>query len=894
MRVVLSWLCEFADLEARASDPGSVAALGQVMDDLGMVVEGTEFFPAGLDGVVVCRVVEISAIPGADRIRRVVVDAGALGAVEVVCGAANFEVGDLVPLATVGTVLPGGMVVGKRAMRGVESHGMLCSGSELGLSEDSEGLLVLDPVAAPAGRGPAGSAGPAGRGPAGSAGPAGRGSAGSAGPAGRGPAGSAGPAVLGPGTPLASALGIEDDVVYDLAIETNRPDAMCVAGVARDLAARLGLEFAIPEPGGGWVAPGSDRGDRGAVDSTSPGSVEEVASLRVEADDLCPRFVARVLCSVTVTASPAWMRRRLALAGMRPINSVVDASNYVMLELGQPTHPYDLDRLGGHGLTVRRARPGETLVTLDGVERVCGLDLRRGQAVDDCLICDAEGTPVGIAGVMGGSSSEIGPDTRRVLLEAAWFDPMAIARTSRRLGLRSEASARFERGCDWGGIERAVARLVELLARHTGGVALPGSLEHIGALPERPRIRLRTARVNAILGTELTDHQVRRYLEPLGFTCSEAGSGSTDVVVPTWRPDCSREIDLIEEVARHHGYSAIPRTRHLSPRVGGLTKYQRDRRLVRATLVGLGASEAWTSSLVPPDDHALLGPVGAELAGAVLAGAGTSGAELAGAELAGAVLELEDPLAREESTLRASLIPGLTRAVAANAAHQEADVRLFEVGRVFGPPAPGDELPSEREMMGLALALPDDDAAAAVRAWRCLASALRLVPVDLEAASPPGMHPTRSARLVVPGGAELGAVGELHPALLEAEGLGGRRVGWLELDLAALHGAPRRSEQVQPVSRFPSAQIDLAFVVDEAVPAGAVEATLGAAAGTLLAGIVLFDVYRGAQLGPGRRSLAYRLSLAALDHTLTEAELARLRSACVAAVESAHQAQLRG
>lgn len=817
MRVLLSWLGEFARFGASASDQGSLVALGRVMDDLGMVVEGIEVVPAGMDGVVVCRVVEIAAIAGADLIRRVVVDAGPLGVLEVVCGATNFAVGDLVPLATVGTVLPGGMAVGRRRMRGVESHGMLCSGAELGLSAGSEGLYVLG--------GPAVGGAPGG-------------------PAAR------------PGTALAEALGIEDEVVFDLAIETNRPDAMCVAGVARDLAARLGLDFAIPNPSHDL------EGDASVGDvSMAEASVSEVASLRVEADDLCPRFVARVLSSVTVTDSPPWIRRRLALAGMRPINSVVDASNYVMLELGQPTHPYDLDRLGGQGIVVRRGAPGETLITLDGVERLL--------SAEDCLICDAKGTPVGIAGIMGGSSSEIGPETRRVLLEAAWFDPMAIARTSRRLGLRSEASARFERGCDWAGIERAVARFCELVAGPGAEVVVPGSLSHTGAVPVPARVRLRTSRVNAILGTELSDDQVQRYLGPIGFSLrAPSEPGVREVLVPTWRPDCTREIDLIEEVGRHLGYSSIRRTRHLSPRVGGLSAYQRERRLIRATLVGLGADEAWTSAMVPPEDHSCIG----------------SG---------GPVIELEDPLAREESTLRASLLPGLLRAVAFNSAHQEAALRLFEVGRVFGWPAQGAELPAEREMLGVVLAMEADDAAAAVRAWRALAAALRLAPVEMVAASPPGMHPTRTARLVAPDGLELGEVGEVHPALLELAGLRGRRIGWLGLDLGLLHAVPRRSLEGRPISRFPSAEIDLAFVVGEAVPAAEVEATIASAAGDKLAGIALFDVYRSAQLGAGQRSLAYRVNFAALDHTLTEVELTELRQACVGAVESAHGARLR-
>lgn len=842
MLVPLSWLRDFSPFEARAGDAASVAALGEVMDDLGMVVEGIEPTGEGLGDVVVSKVLEVGAIAGADRIRRVLVDAGGPEPVQIVCGAWNFGEGDVVPLAPVGAVLPGGFSIGRRKMRGVTSNGMLCSGRELRLSDDGEGLLVL----------------------------------------------SGAPAAADPGTPLTEALGIEADVVYDLAIETNRPDALCIAGVARDLAGRLKLPFGLPEPpapadlatvaaqGAGPGVPGT-----GAAVATAA-----MATASVVAEDLCPRLTAQVLDVSSVPPTPAWMARRLTLAGMRPIGPVVDATNYVMLELGQPTHPYDLDRLAGHGLLVRRAEPGERLVTLDGVERALGLDPRTGDPVDDCLICDAEGGAVGIGGIMGGRSSEIGPGTARVLLEAAWFLPMAVARTSRRLALRTEASVRFERGCDPEGIERSVARVCQLLAGAgapgAGGSwasASPGALAwegilpglvRIGRAPERPRVRLRTARVNALLGTDLSAEAVSGYLAPLGFQVSPASGGDPEVVVPSWRPDCTREIDLVEEVARHHGYSAIPRTRPSSPRVGRLTPYQRGRRLVRSVLAGLGASEAWTSSMVAPEDHerAGLGGVGA--------------------------VEVENPLAREESVLRLGLLPGLVKAVAANAAHRDPEVALFEVGRVFAPPREGEERAHEVERVGLVLARAGDDAAGAVLAWRALADALHLdgSRIDLVAGAAPGMHPTRSARLVS-GGAEFGSVGEVDPGVLESFGLEGRRAGWLDLDLGALLGAPHLPEEARPVSRFPSAEFDLAFVVDDAVQASAVAATLREAAGALVEELGLFDVYRGPQLGPGRRSLAYRLRLAAPDRTLTEADLAAVRAACVEAVRAAHGGELR-
>jgi phenylalanyl-tRNA synthetase beta chain len=609
--------------------------------------------------------------------------------------------------------------------------------------------------------------------------------------------------------------------------------------VARDLAARLGVPFSMRR------SP--------ALPDGPPGKL----SVTVEALELCPRFTATRLEGVAVGPSPAWLSARLTLAGMRSINNVVDASNYVMLELGQPNHPYDLDRLPGAGLLVRRARPGELLVTLDGVER--RLD------VDDCLICDAEGGPVGIGGIMGGESSEISEATTTVLLEAAWFSPLAIARTSKRLALRTEASVRFERGVDPKGIERSVARFCELAAA-VAGATVAGAPDDVGAPPhERPRVSVRTARVNAILGTALGPDDVAGYLEPIGFPCHPAGDGDFLVTVPSWRPDVEREIDVIEEVGRHHGYERVERTLPLTTAVnGGLTPYQRDRRRVREALVGCGISEAWATTFLAPDD-------------------------LARAGLPTEAVELENPLVQEESVLRTSLLPGLLRAVVTNRSHRHPDVRLFEIGHVFLPPAGGDVRPTEPE--NLAVVLAGRPAPDAVLAWTTLVEALGLDHPETVPASPPGLHPTRSGRLRA-GEADLGVIGEVDPDVLAAHEVDGP-VAWMEVDLGAVLAAPRRRRVYQPVSRYPSADLDLAFVTEDTVPAAAVAAVLRDAAATLLEDLQLFDVFRGPQLGVGRRSLAFRLRFSALDHTLTDEELASVRQRCIEAVESGLPARLR-
>ena len=788
MKVLLSWLRDFAPF---AGDP---VALGDQMSDLGMAVESMDRLDEGLGGIVVAEVLALRPHPNADKIQLVDVDLGDGEALQICCGAFNMSVGDHVPLATLGTVMPGGMKIERRKLRGEWSNGMLCSGRELGLGDDHSGIFVL---------------------------------------------GSDTPM----GVDVAEALGLAGDVLYDLEINPNRPDAMSVAGVARDLAARLGLPFAIAEPAVAEVA--GDAAARCSVDIVDP--------------DLCGRFLARVLDGVSVGESPRWLANRLTALGMRPINSVVDVSNYVMLELGQPNHTYDLAKVPDGALRVRWARDGERIVTLDDVERVLG--------PGDGVIADGRDEAIGIAGVMGGASTEIDAATSSVLLEMAWWDPMTIARSSKRLGLRSEASARFERGTDPDAVELAARRFAELLVP-AGAQLVAGAVDASGDLPDRSPVRVRTSRVSDLLGTGFTGERVRALLEPIGFAFPTAADGPDavqEVVVPGFRPDTTNETDVIEEVARHHGYSALPSRLPHGVHTGSLTPRQRDRRRIRQVLVGLGVDEAMPLPFLAPGD-------------------------LERAGLAGGYVTLANPLAAEESVLRTSLRPGLLRSLAHNEAHRVDGVQLFEIGKVFGPPRPGEVLPDEREALGVALA--GHDAVDAVDVWRALAGDLAISGARLEQVAVAGLHPGRSAELVV-GDVVVGAVGEIDPAVASAFSVA-ERVGWLEIDLDALLQLPHGERPYRQVSRFPSSDIDLAFEVDEGTPAAAVEDAIREAAGPLLAWVRLFDVFRGEQVGEGRRSLAYTLRLQALDHTLTDAEVAEVRTAVIDAVQGRLPARLRG
>jgi phenylalanyl-tRNA synthetase beta chain len=792
MRVLLSWLQEFAPIE------GDPVALGEQMSDLGMAVESIDELGRGLDGIVVARVLKLRPHPKADRIQLVDVDAGDGEAQQVCCGAFNMAVGDLVPLATLGTVMPDGMKIERRKLRGEWSNGMLCSGKELGLGDDHAGIMVL-------GGG------------------------------------------LEPGADLKAALGITEDVLYDLEINPNRPDAMSVAGVARDLAARLHVPF-------------TPRSPQPPVTGTA---IDGRASVEILAPDLCGRFYARVLDGVAVGESPAWLVNRLRSLGMRPINSVVDASNYVMLELGQPNHTYDLATLPEGALRVRWARDGETIETLDGVVR--------SLTTADGVIADQSDTAVGIAGVMGGASTEISSATRSVLLELAWWHPMTIARTSKRLNLRSEASARFERGTDPDIVEQAALRFGELLAL-SGATLAAGEIDEIGNRPARPVVRLRTDRVNGILGTGLDGGDIERLLTPIGFDVVPTGpvyGSAYDVTVPSFRPDTTIEIDVIEEVARHFGYANIPRTVPPSVLAGSLTPHQLDRRSVRQVLVGLGLDEAMPLAFLAPED-------------------------LAAAGVPGDAITLSNPLTADESVLRPSLRPGLLKSVAYNESHRRSDVGLFEIGKVFRHPAEGQPLTDEREVLGVVLA--GRDARAAVGVWQVLAGALGVHDARLDQRPIDGLHPVRSAEIVVgevgTAGVVVGAVGEIDPVVLERLGIT-ERVGSLEVDLGRLLALPHGTLAYAPVSRFPSSDIDLAFVVNESVPAASVRETIRVSAGALLASVRLFDVFRSETLPPDTRSLAFALRLQAPDRTLTDDDVGEVRTRVITAVESAHAATLR-
>ncbi len=795
MRAPLSWIREFAAIDAAPRD------VTEALDQLGIEVEAVDEPGREVRGVVAARIIDVVPHPDADKLQLADVDYGD-GQTRVVCGAPNIEAGMMVPFAPAGATLPGGFTLKRRKIRGVVSDGMILSPKELELSDDHEGILVLDPATAV-------------------------------------------------GVDVREVLGL-DDVIFDVAITPNRPDAMSIVGVARELAAHFGVPLTVPEPA-----------------SKTGGATEAAISVVVEDAARCPRYLARV-STVAMGASPPWMARRLTLAGMRPISNVVDVTNYVLLERGQPLHAFDLDHLAGPGIVVRLAADGERMTTLDGVERAL--------TSDDLLICDAEGVPQAIAGIMGGSTAEVSEATGSILLESAYFQPRGISRSSKRLGLRSESSVRFERGIDPNGAGAAANYAMELLEQVADATVLDGAVDVYPSPVEPEQITVRTQRVNALLGAALDDAAVVRALEPLGIGIATA-NGAHNATVPTWRPDLEREIDLVEEVARRVGLNEIPRTLpSTTGQTGGLTVRQRERRLVADTLVGMGCAEAVTLPLLAPAD---LEQFDLSLDDAV---------------------EAANPLRAEESILRPMILPGLVAAVARNAGYGIDDVKLFELGHVFRAPLGDDTLPYEREHVAAALAgkvrrapiEPDRavDVYDAIDIVRALADALELPGLTLAPASSAGLHPARTATVLIDG-VEAGHVGELAPGVRAAMEATGPVIAF-ELDLGVLLDGRRRDRAFHSPSKYPASTIDLAFVVADDVPAASVAATLRDAGGALLESVRCFDVFRSASLGAGRVSLAFALRFRAGDRTLTDAEVGGLRQACIDAVVSTHGADLRG
>ncbi|MGN6524424.1 MAG: phenylalanine--tRNA ligase subunit beta, partial [Actinomycetes bacterium] len=772
----------------------------------------------------------------------------------IVCGAHNFGPGDHVVVALPGTVLPGGFAIASRKTYGHVSDGMICSAKELGLGEDHAGILVLPPDT---------------------------------------PVGANARTVLGLG-----------DEVLDIAVTPDRGYCLSLRGLAREAATSFRVGFSDPadDPETLAVLPA---GQSTAAQSTAAQSTAAQSTawpVTVEDEDGCDVFVALRLSGLDPSApSPAWLQQRVRSGGMRSISLAVDVTNYVMLALGQPLHAYDAAKLKG-SIVVRRARPGEHLQTLDGTTR--SLD------PDDLLIADDSG-PIGIAGVMGGASTEIGPDTTDVVLEAAHFQPVSVARSARRHKLSSEASRRFERGVD-PQLPRAAAALAARLLVELGGARVEPVITDVRTPSAPVTVQLPLSLPSRVIGRDYSADEVLQALHAVGCavaTPDGGAAGGNDVRVtvtpPSWRPDLTDPYDLVEEVARIYGYDTIPSVLPQAPGGRGLTSGQRLRRRVGRAL----AAEGWVESLAAPfvgtGDFDALG--------------------LPPDDPRRYALRLANPLSDEAPLLRTTLLPGLLQALRRNLGRGNRDVSLFEVGSVVLPgagerpamPRPSvDHRPTQDQLAALDAALPSQPLhvggvaageierggwwgpgrsaswADAIEAARVVADAAGVV-LEVSADEVMPWHPGRCAALQV-GERLVGHAGELHPRVCTALGLPARTVAFeLDLDwlIAARGDAP---VQVPGLSTFPVALQDVALVVDTEVPAGDVESALRQGGGDLLEDLRLFDLYVGEQVPDGKRSLAYALRFRAADRTLTVEEVTAARDAAVAAAAAATGAVLRG
>lgn len=794
MKVPLRWLQEFIELPT--TDP---TQLSDVLTMLGHEVESFHVLESGWRNVVVGKVEQITPHPDADKVRVCQVDTGS-GPQQIICGAWNFSEGAHVAVAQPGAMLPGEFEIGRRTIRGVESNGMICSESELGLGEDHTGILVLDgdPV---------------------------------------------------PGSPFVELVELPD-VVFDLAITSNRPDAMSLVGVARDLAAHYKIQYRVP--------------DR----PLQPVAGSPMIGVEIEDPSGCRRFTAREIRGVEVGNSPLWVRHRLRKAGVRAISNVVDVTNYVMFELGHPLHAFDADTISGDRLTVKRAETGETLETLDGEQRTL--------TSDDLIIYDAEG-PTSMSGTMGGARSEVSESTVNVLMEAASWDPPTIMYMSRRHGLMSEASTRFERGVDPNLTDQANARAAAMVVELGGGSVLDGVIDEIAVEVRPVKVELTLADVERLLGPGFTSENVSGILTRLGMTVD--GTDPMVVTVPTYRPDVTRPADLIEEVARLHGYDQFAATLPTGPG-GGLTPEQKRARRLTSALVGLGMHQTVTLPFVNQVDLAKLGWIDTDR-----------------------LLTVSNPLREEEATMRPTILPGLLNVARHNFSYGMSEVALFEMARVFlaEPWSADTRLPEQKATLAWVIVggfgprllgeePPMADAAVSISVLRHVMAMLGHLEFAVEPAEAPGYHPGRSAAVSL-GGSVIGHVGELSPRANREFDIP-VRVAIGELDLQPLLA------RVDPVigtspSVFPHVDFDLSFLVPENLAVGRlIEVTTGAGA-DLVESARVFDVFRGPGVDEGSRAVAIRYRLRSADHTLTNEEVSPVRQSMISAAEQ-FGARLRG
>lgn len=804
MRVSFEWLSQYVDLEGIS--PEDVA---NKLTSAGVEVDLVKSRDTGIQGVVVGDVIHVEKHPNADKLSVCQVRTGEGEPSTIVCGAPNVAAGQRVPVAKPGARLPR-MKIKRAKLRGVESNGMICSASELGLDEKMLGKMAAEGIM-----------------------------------------------VLPDDTPVGAdvrdVLGL-DDVVLELDLTPNRSDCLSMFGMAYEVAALFDRPLNLPQ------APAQE------------GTDERPAAVRLEAGNDCPLYTLQVVKNVRIGPSPQWMQNRLMAAGVRPINNVVDITNYIMLEYGQPLHAFDYDTVAGGTIVVRYARDGETIETLDGVKR----------RLDGDMVVITDGRrPVGIGGVMGGANSEIRPDTHTVLIESAYFDPLSISRTSRKLGLRSEASSRFEKTVDRSRVLPALRRAVALMGEWAGGEVASKEVVQETEASKPVTVTMRYRRMNDLLGTAINPDDVRRIFDRLRFPYRDGGEQIV-VEVPTRRPDISLEVDLIEEVARLYGYDNIPMTlpRGESAR-GGLTQEQALKRTIKRTLQGLGLFEVVTYAFTSREKNEQVASLNEGLK----------------------AVKLKMPMSEDRSVLRTGLLPGLLDVAEYNVHRQNERIAIFELGRTFATDEePLGGLPREEEELAGFWCGPVQtpnwtekgqavDFFTVKGLLEALFRRLGIERVTYEPASVRGFHPGRTAAIRV-GDTVVGYVGQLHPQVAAGRDLPESYAFQMKL-APLLEAAKGQAVRYVPLPRYPSITRDLAVVVAEDVPVGDLVALIRTTGGSMLESVSVFDVYTGKPIEAGKKSVAFSLVYRNPERTLTDEEVNERHNKIVRALNETYGAALR-
>ncbi|RIX52678.1 phenylalanine--tRNA ligase subunit beta [Paenibacillus nanensis] len=795
----------------------SAEELAELMTRGGIEIDGVESRNKGVSGVVVGYVKSKEKHPDADKLNVCKVDVGTGEELQIVCGAKNVDAGQKVPVAIIGAELPGDFKIKRAKLRGVESQGMICSAKELGLNDKLLPKEQQEGILVL-------------------------------------------PESTQLGTPIGNVLGIEDEVL-ELDLTPNRSDCLSMLGVAYEVGALTGREVKLPSTA-----------IHDTVEKTS-----DLVSVQVLAKEQCPHYSARYIKNVKIGASPQWLQNRLTAAGIRPINNVVDVTNFVMLEFGQPLHAFDADKVPGGRIVVRMANEGETIVTLDDQER---------RLEPHMLVITDGNQPIALAGVMGGANSEVTDATVNILLESARFDGGTVRKTSRQLGLRSESSIRFEKEVDPSRVIPALDRAAKLIAELADGLVTEGVVEAVSQSVEPKKISVTLERINGYLGTELSSLEVRTIFGRLQFPYAVGNNDEFTVDVPTRRGDITRAVDLIEEVARLHGYDNIPTTLiHGDAIPGSLTKPQAIRRELRKRLTDSGLHEVISYSFTSPARTALFPAL-------------TDGAK---------AVKLAMPMSEERSVLRTSLIAQLIETAVYNRNRKNESAAIFEIGSVFHT----DEeqltrLPQEKHRFAALLTGNKSETQ-----WNSKAAAydfydakgivetvievLGLTPkVTFAAAQPEHFHPGRTASVALEtpaGPVVIGYVGQLHPAL---------QVEWdmadtylIELGLNALYEEASADIVYKALPKYPAIERDIAVVVDANVAAGSLTAAVEGTAGELLESVRVFDVYTGERLGAGKKSVALSLVYRHAERTLTDEEVTALHGQVVQHLEQTFGAELR-